>query len=170
MQNSKKLEKLEPQQRVNDGFYNARLKDLRFTTNDMGTRIHWVFELTDTELRKPDGSHPTLIRTTSPSLAAESERRKIVEALSPKMRDLLGATPLEEVRGQSLIGKTCKAHVVNKANKRGVTYSNLDAFFPCYHKEQQALDIAEMLAPMTVMNKKLAAKKAANDAEEDFLF
>lgn len=165
MQNRKKLK---PQQRVEDGLYNARLKDLRFTKNDMGTRIHWVFELTDPELRKPDGSYPTLIRTTSPSMAQESERRKIVEALSPKLRDLLGATPVEEVRGQSLIGKTCKAHVVNKANK-GVTYSNLDAFFPCYHKEQQALDIAEMLAPMTVMNKKLAAKKAANDAEDDFL-
>jgi hypothetical protein len=165
MQNSKKLK---PQQRVKDGFYNARLIDQRFTKNAMGTRIHWVFELTDKELRQPDGSYPTLIRTTSPSMNEGAKRREIAEALNPKLKDLFGATPLEEVRGISLIGKTCKVHVVNSPNKNGVVFSNLEAFFPCYHK-QQSLDIAEWLAPISVMNKKLAAKKAANEPEDNGL-
>ena len=164
MQDSKKLK---PQQNVNDGFYNARLVDQRFTKNDMGTRIHWVFELTDIELRKPDGSYPTLIRTTSPSMAQDSKRREIVESLNPKLKDLLGAAPVEEVRGVSLMGKTCKVHVVNRPNKSGVVYSNLETFFPCYHKQQQSLDIAQMLAPVSVVDKKLAAKKAANESMED---
>jgi len=166
MQNSKKLQ---PQQRVDDGFYNARLIDQRFTKNGMGTRIHWVFELTNKELRRPDGSYPTLIRTTSPSVNEGAKRREIAEALNPKLKDLFGATPLEEVRGISLIGKTCKVHVVNSPNKNGVVYSNLEAFFPCYHKQQQQLDIAEMLAPISVMNKKLAAKNAANEPEDNGL-
>ena len=166
MQNSKKLQ---PQQRVDDGFYNARLIDQRFTKNGMGTRIHWVFELTNKELRRPDGSYPTLIRTTSPSMNEGAKRREIAEALNPKLKDLFGATPLEEVRGISLIGKTCKVHVVNSPNKNGVVFSNLEAFFPCYHKQQQQLDIAEMLAPISVMDKKLAAKNAANEPEDNGL-
>jgi hypothetical protein len=166
MQNSKKLQ---PQQRVDDGFYNAQLIDQRFTKNGMGTRIHWVFELKNKELRRPDGSYPTLIRTTSPSMNEGAKRREIAEALNPKLKDLFGATPLEEVRGISLIGKTCKVHVVNSPNKNGVVYSNLEAFFPCYHKQQQQLDIAEMLAPISVMDKKLAAKNAANEPEDNGL-
>jgi hypothetical protein len=50
-----------------------------------------------------------------------------------------------------------------------VVYSNLEAFFPCYHKQQQQLDIAEMLAPISVMDKKLAAKNAANEPEDNGL-
>ena len=65
------------------------------------------------------------------------------------------------------MGKTCKVHVVNRPNKSGVVYSNMEAFFPCYHKQQQNLDIAQMLAPVSVVNKKLAAKKAANESKEE---
>jgi hypothetical protein len=158
MQNSKKQI---PQQRVDDGLYTVKLKDLRFTKNDMGTRVHWVFEFTDLPL--VDGNLPTLIRTTSPSIGSTSKRREIIEALDPSLKEMLESTPFAQVSGQSLIGKTCKAHVNNKPNKAGVVFSNMEMFFPCY--DAAAEDLGKL---KTAATEKVADKDstAANDPEE----
>ena len=127
-----------PRHKVPDGIYPSTLLNYQPAMTNNGLRYQFVFALDG--WTTSDGEQITLMRTTSPSLAPQSHRRVIVEALLRStnlegMKDLFGnpAADFESVQPDQLIGVPCTVHVENQKNKLGTEYSNIQNVFPKYN-------------------------------------
>ena len=127
-----------PRHKVPDGIYPSTLLNYQPAMTNNGLRYQFVFALDGWVTS--DGEQITLMRTTSPSLAPQSHRRVIVEALLRStnlegMKDLFGnpAADFESVQPDQLVGVPCTVHVENQKNKLGTEYSNIQNVFPKYN-------------------------------------
>ena len=127
-----------PRHSVPDGIYPSTLLNYQPAMTNNGLRYQFVFALDGWVTT--DGEQITLMRTTSPSLAPQSHRRVIVEALLRStnlegMKDLFGnpAADFESVQPDQLVGVPCTVHVENQKNKLGMEYSNIQNVFPKYN-------------------------------------
>ncbi len=127
-----------PRHKVPDGIYPSTLLNYQPAMTNSGLRYQFVFAVDG--WTTSDGEQITLMRTTSPSLAPQSHRRVIVEALLRStnlegMKDLFGnpAADFESVQPDQLVGVPCTVHVENQKNKLGAEYSNIQNVFPKYN-------------------------------------
>ena len=145
----KKATTKKPRHKVPDGIYPSTLLNYQPAMTNNGLRYQFVFALDG--WTTSDGEQITLMRTTSPSLAPQSHRRVILEALMknrerhnyddlfnhPEDKILAMSVEYEEedcarVKPSALVGTQCALHVQNQKNKAGTEYSNIEAVFPSY--------------------------------------
>lgn len=111
--------KEQDQLKLDDGVYDATLKNVTQFENTFGPRIGFEFELDSGE---------RIMKSTAPVLSAKSQLLQVVQALTG--RTLTNSEIAQGVDGESLVGARCRLLIAKAQNRAGVWFPAVEKVLP----------------------------------------